>query len=111
VDTQNWNNSQHYLYAWENPDGNADAVLPHVNVAAKTYPNPFNNKLTVQISSAAKAPVKVEMFNLKGQKVLSSSAMPNSSMDLEQSNLANGIYFLKVSQGNSSVTRKVMKLK
>jgi hypothetical protein len=47
---------------------NADASAPEL-ISIKTSPNPFSQNLEISCSLKESAPIKLEVFNLKGQKV------------------------------------------
>lgn len=67
------------------------------------YPNPANE--FVKISSSV-AIDKVEVFNLLGKKVLSSSKL-NDNLDI--SSLSKGVYMIKLTSGNSVASKKLIK--
>lgn len=88
---------------------------------AKTYPNPFSTSLNVDISGLkANKPVKVSIFNVKGQKIktLFDAPVKANQHSLvwdgrdEQGNLTAGaIYLVKAEQDGKSATHKIIKLK
>jgi len=79
----------------------------------RVFPNPSNDKLTVQAQLMSNEPVTLALFNLTGQKVLTSTGIPsenifNESLDL--STLNAGIYLFKIEQNGKSITQKISKL-
>jgi hypothetical protein len=69
------------------------------------YPNPTRNELNL---TAAKNISTVEMFNLLGQRVLSSSVDANQKQ-LDLSNLPSGVYLMEVTIENNKESFKIMK--
>ncbi|MFD0932374.1 T9SS type A sorting domain-containing protein [Psychroflexus salinarum] len=69
----------------------------------KLYPNPVSNGI-LTIETSAKDTLEVEFFNMLGQKVLSSTAAKNINV----SNLNAGVYLVKINQGSSSLTKKIV---
>ena len=71
------------------------------------YPNPFNNELTVYYE-LEKNTATLEIYNLMGEKIkMQLLNQPTTVIDL--SNQANGIYFITIVDGNSRISRKVVK--
>lgn len=68
------------------------------------YPNPssdfINISTDVEITS-------VEVFNMLGKRVSSLSELTNNRLDV--SSLSKGIYILRLSSGNSSIAKKIVK--
>ena len=69
------------------------------------YPNPSSG--TVTLSEIEKEST-IEVFNVLGEKVISVQSQ-NTSVDLNLSELENGIYFVKVSSGKGVVSKKIVK--
>jgi hypothetical protein len=74
----------------------ADAVLT---------PNPFNN--IIQLSSEGTIQ-KAEIVDLMGKVVLTET-INNNSATLNANELLNGIYFIKVYQGETISTKRIIK--
>lgn len=71
-----------------------------------SYPNPANDKLTIKTKNLS-ASAKVEFHNSLGQLVYASSISDESTIDV--SNFSQGLYFLKVTDGSKSETKKIIK--
>lgn len=92
---------------------NPFAGLPEAYSIAALYPNPFNPTTTVVIGLPEAAPLKVEVFNILGERV---ETVVNSdlsagyhSLRLEASQWASGLYFIRAqSPGNLNQVRKMM---
>jgi flagellar hook assembly protein FlgD len=84
------------------------------------YPNPFNPETTIRFSLPGSAAAKLEIFNIKGQKVrtLLDSVMAAgqhslvwNGLDDAKNPVGNGVYFYRLSSGGKSKTRKMIMLK
>ena len=82
------------------------------------YPNPFSRETSFRVSSdLPAAPLRVEIYNLRGQKVKTLFNGPQSTRasdftwdgrDDQARNCSSGIYFLKVSQGGQQRIGKLL---
>lgn len=68
------------------------------------YPNPTNSG-RVTISSATSEAITVRGFDILGKEVLSAQVSNNT---LDVSDLKAGVYILKITQNNASVTKKLV---
>ncbi len=82
------------------------------------YPNPIRSQATIGYSAKSNlADATLEVYNLKGQKVLNKAyPWPSKSgelhlSELDLATLQSGIYFVRLKLGTFSQTRKVMILK
>ena len=68
-------------------------------VVASVYPNPTNNSVNIELPS--NNPVIVEVYNLQGEKMIKTTEYNKTLININLSDLANGMYILKVisSQG------------
>ena len=69
------------------------------------YPNPVNDKLTIEAENAIDT---VEIYNLMGALVYSQKDCANK-MEINTSNLQNGIYFIRMTNDKVSETRRFVK--
>ncbi len=111
-----WLNESIVCYTWEQSTANGEETLPAAGQFQVTaYPNPFRSSLSVAVSSKAAAPVRLELYNVKGQKLFSCSALPGRKLVLSDEALkampAAGIYFLRAEQDGRKVTSKLLKLR
>lgn len=70
------------------------------------YPNPFANQFLVSYQPTNKT--TVEVYSLLGQKVVSQPVTQHLTL-LDLTNQPNGVYFVRVTDGNEIVTKKVVK--
>lgn len=100
---------------------NEDPAVPALQTSLNgNYPNPFNPETTISLSLKDTAPVKVEIFNLKGQlvKTLVNGTLPAGKhnlvwkgMDNNGKAVSSGVYFYKMSTGKYSSTKKMILMK
>ena len=78
----------------------------------EVYPNPASDKITVVYELADKAPVVISLLALDGKnvKILANVRMAkgSSSRTCDLKALPDGIYILKLSAGDSAVTKKIL---
>jgi len=95
-------------------------TAPAVNGLSSNYPNPFNPTTTISFSVKEDGPVKLEVYNLKGQKV---KTLVNDSRkagnhkvmwegtDNSNRAVASGFYMYKMSTKNYSSSKKMLLMK
>ncbi len=100
---------------WTNTD-----TLPHTFQLYQNYPNPFNLVTNIQFYLIRAAKVKLEIYNVLGQKV---RTLMNGEMEAGEhrlqwdgsnntgNTLGSGIYFFRISIGDFVKTRKMILLK
>ena len=71
--------------------------------AVRMYPNPANG--VVKFSTVSKDALEVSVYDLLGKEVM---PLQNVQTELNISSLTPGIYFINMSQGDSSVTKKLL---
>jgi len=95
-----------------------DELVPAAMPVLSCHPNPFSSTLTVRLAHATIE--RVELFNLRGQKVFSlaepvlrkNGVIQETTLDgAALSGLPNGCYFLRVHSDRGSFTRKTLLLK
>jgi flagellar hook assembly protein FlgD len=104
----------------ENEVPNSDLVETIHFELYENYPNPFNPTTTISFNLPKNAPVNLEIFNLKGQKV---RTLINSELKAGKHNIvwngldnngkpvASGVYFYRLSNGEQILSRKMMLMK
>lgn len=68
------------------------------------YPNPAQNHFTIKLSNDLKS-AQLEIFNVLGEQMFSQPVINEQTIGFS---LQNGIYFVRVSNGEKSVVRKVV---
>jgi hypothetical protein len=92
-----------------------DGELNISNNKLMNYPNPFNGKTTIlfDISQATSENTKIEIYNIKGQKIetFSNQQIKNSANQQivwNASKFASGVYFYKLSENDKTIATKKM---
>lgn len=79
------------------------------------YPNPFNPTTEISFSLPSASHVKLEVFNVMGQKVATvvdkHLEAGDHSVTWDGSQVASGVYFYRLDAGDFSTTRKMILLK
>ncbi|MDY6916035.1 MAG: M1 family aminopeptidase, partial [Candidatus Cloacimonadota bacterium] len=98
---------------------NTQAAIPDL-MNLKAYPNPFNPTTTIEFSLAQQQKVRIDIYNIKGEKVktLINSTLPADNhkvvwkgKDNNSRKVASGMYFYKMQTQGSSKTRKILLIK
>jgi hypothetical protein len=74
----------------------------------KAYPNPFDRTFTTEVFAPGDAFISVTLFDLTGRELYRKEANTNFSEELGEG-LPQGMYLLKVMQGNAVVVRRMIK--
>ncbi|MDR1878938.1 MAG: T9SS type A sorting domain-containing protein [Bacteroidales bacterium] len=88
----------------ENPDNSISEAS--ILGAMEIYPNPVNDQL--KIRNAAEA-VSVEIYSITGQLVKTTEVVGDA--DIDMSNVANGVYVVKMRNGKQIRTEKIQVVK
>ena len=79
------------------------------------YPNPFNPTTTISWQLVVSSPVKLTIYNLRGQKVATlidqRQAAGFHKLTFDASELASGVYFYRLKAGKHVACRKMVLLK
>lgn len=71
------------------------------------YPNPVSNQLTIALNISED--VNYEVISILGQSLLKGSFNEGGNHTLDMSQQESGVYFIKLTSGNSSFTKKIVK--
>jgi hypothetical protein len=78
----------------------------HADFQLSVYPNPANEKLTVNYNLNQSSEVNIDIYNLIGSKIKSipfgKQSLGNQQLIIETETLNNGIYFLRLNVGEFS---------
>ena len=111
VDIDSTNNSSFRDMVWFNEYGNGvsvDKVKFNEGVAA--YPNPAVDVLNVELTHTQIAGVKLELLDLNGKTVVAEKledAFSTKAYQMDVAGVENGVYILKVTNGDEVTTSKV----
>ena len=91
-------------------------LVPTIEVS--TYPNPFRKNVNIEVRSSTKQATSIKIYNLKGQLVntlnednIVSNNLTWNGKDANNKSVANGIYYLRVAQGEQVVNKKIVLMK
>ncbi|NLN85731.1 MAG: T9SS type A sorting domain-containing protein, partial [Candidatus Cloacimonetes bacterium] len=96
-----------------------DAQIPAAELRGHGFPNPFTSGIYIDIELPKAAQVKLDIYNLRGQKVrsLAQSALPAGNQqffwdgrDQNQIPSAPGIYFWRLNAAENRLQGKILKL-
>ena len=90
--------------------------IPETFTLNQNYPNPFNPSSTIQFGIPEASNVRLEVFNLLGQKVSTLVAGDKMqagwhSVQFDAGNLASGVYIYRIEAGNFVQTKRMMLIK
>lgn len=89
--------------------------LPSDVVLYNNYPNPFNPTTNINFSIPHKSQIKLSVFDVLGREVsiLADGIYETGKYEISfnASNLPSGIYFYNLTNGSSSITKKMLLIK
>ena len=97
----------------------ANVVPPDFSLK-QNYPNPFNPTTTITYSLPEATKMRLDIYNLKGQLVKTlvndevSAGLHSvvwNSKDMNNADVASGVYFYRISSPNKTQTRKMLLMK
>ena len=94
---------------------NPGDTLPSAFALDQNYPNPFNPTTTIRYDLPESAEVRLEVYNVMGQRVAvlvnAGQTAGSHSVSFDASNLASGVYHYRLQSGNEMLTRKMTLIK
>lgn len=103
------------------PSAVAEDIMPSaVSAILGNYPNPFNPSTTISYYLASSASLELEIYNIKGQRIKKLLNAPQTAgkhtlswngRDDNGNEVGSGIYFIKLSDGKLTDTRKMTLIK
>ncbi len=108
-----WHPEIRFRYDWNYYTHTEDVTSPASQLSC--YPNPFRSELNIKLDNKVKGKAEVSVFNIKGQLVrrwqdVATKEILWDGKNMQQKSLPAGIYLLKVCQGKSVSTKKLIKL-
>ena len=110
--------TQRYVLVIGNPTGVDDEFvsdLPKEFKLFQDYPNPFNATTTINYQLPIRSQVKLEVYNLLGQRIETlvdeRQEAGYRSVSWRASEVGSGIYFMRLEAGDKSLARKMLLVK
>lgn len=72
------------------------------------YPNPATASFFIDLTSFANNTVSIELFDVLGKKIRTISGVKTSRYVIDRGDLQNGVYFIRINQGENSITKKIV---
>jgi len=92
-----------------------DDKMPKEFLLSQNYPNPFNPATVIRYSVPQLSAVKLNVYNILGEKIINLVNEEQSAgtyeVKFDASKLASGIYFYTLSSSNTFMTKKMILLK
>jgi len=93
----------------------AVAAVPGPPVELTLYPNPANPATTIDFTLAGSAPVRLEVFDVRGRRVAALADRPFAAgahaVPFRGSSLSSGVYLVRLEIPGATLTRKLMLLR
>ncbi|MCP4633405.1 MAG: T9SS type A sorting domain-containing protein [candidate division Zixibacteria bacterium] len=109
---KNWTLSDWFV---TKPDQNIIEGLPRIYSLSQNYPNPFNATTTIEYTLPKETNVKLDIYNILGQKVEivvdETQKAGYKSVQWDASKYSSGVYFYKLSAGEQIFTKRMTLLK
>ncbi|MFD0837081.1 T9SS type A sorting domain-containing protein [Mariniflexile aquimaris] len=79
------------------------------NGAFSTFPNPTNSFVELKFNNKVNNKIQVKVYDIQGKLIFSSNhELKNKAIQLDVSQLKSGLYFIKVSDANNQITKKLL---
>ena len=96
-----------YIYVYSTAGVDENMISKNILV----YPCPATDLVTLETGTIPAADINFQIYNILGDQVAderNGSITDNNRMALDLSNLQKGIYFIKISRGEQSTTKKIV---
>ena len=101
-----------HVAAFNNEGVTAESVATDA-VEFSAFPNPLQNELNIQLSGISGQPAQIVLTDLQGRTLqtrwVGSAHGGNQTIQMEVSNLAQGVYVLQLLVGDVRMTRRIVK--
>jgi hypothetical protein len=91
------------------------AILPNISSLAQNYPNPFNAVTNIPVTLSQTADVRLDIFNLLGERVaiLLDKRLQAGTyrVSWDAGGMASGTYLVRLSTDSEMQTRRMMLIK
>jgi hypothetical protein len=84
-----------------------------IRISLQSYPNPFDQRTTIELTVREKSEITVSIYNQLGEKVATifdgSKGKGVHHITWNSENLSSGVYFIKLQSDKGSTTQKIIK--
>ncbi len=91
-----------------------DEISGAGNTSFSVFPNPVSSQLTVSYETKTPVPVKIELYDATGARVMSftdgNPKAGNQQLSIDTSRLKPGVYFLRLETGGKVWSQKIVKI-
>lgn len=93
-----------------NTTSNENDLINQPQFETRLMPNPSNGEVRIELQSNYDENWNISVFNTMGQQVVevSNLRVENNSIEMNWSDLAAGMYLVKINQGNHTATQKLI---
>lgn len=74
------------------------------------YPNPVSEDLILDLSSVSSELINVEIYDMSGKLLFQTNNLNNNILSIDMSNLANGMYQVKLKSSTAQIVKRVSKM-
>ncbi len=91
-------------------DSNSAVGVEHSEAHSfKIFPNPASSVVRLQLSALSQQPAIVKIYDLNGRKLIEKKYTKGTeTIELDVSHLKSGIYFIQMTMGNNTLTKKII---
>ncbi|MBP9882758.1 MAG: T9SS type A sorting domain-containing protein, partial [Chitinophagales bacterium] len=93
-------------------DGNKD--VPTKEMSLNVWPNPATDNLNITVSNGSDGSVKVQLLDVFGREIMLNElngSRYEQTITWNMNDLSNGVYIVRVLNGNNRIEQKVMVIK
>ena len=91
------------------------SVIPKIFIVEQNFPNPFNPVTTLRFGLPAMAPVRIEVYNVNGQRVADLNQGELSAgfhnIRFNAAHMPSGVYYYRIIAGKHTAVKKMILLK
>jgi hypothetical protein len=92
-----------------------NGVVPEKFAISQNYPNPFNPSTKIRYSIPKESEVRLDVYNVLGQKVVelvnTTQRAGKYEVVLNANNFASGVYFYRIQAGSFAEVKKMILMK